>query len=210
MVPTRKIVALLLIGCVLMSCSLTGRLAGLPDQLSGSKSPGQPVPASLAVAREKIKHVVIIMQENRSFDHYFGTYKSPGGQHVDGIPRKPDGTFTVCNPNPIVHRCQTPYHSTNLYNSGGAHSNAAGIQAIDGGKMDGFEMDSGFDISVSSELMVACKLAVRERSASQASKPPNNRPMTPLIPSSIDAGNFFRPLPTPSLTPATKFEPCTT
>ena len=30
----------------------------------------------------KIKHVVVIMQENRSFDTYFGTY--PG---ADGIPR---------------------------------------------------------------------------------------------------------------------------
>src|SRR5262249_34861231 len=30
---------------------------------------------------ERIKHVVIIMQENRSFDHYFGTF--PG---ADGIP----------------------------------------------------------------------------------------------------------------------------
>ena len=29
----------------------------------------------------KIKHVVVIMQENRSFDSYFGTY--PG---ADGIP----------------------------------------------------------------------------------------------------------------------------
>jgi phospholipase C len=29
----------------------------------------------------KIKHIIVIMQENRSFDSYFGTY--PG---VDGIP----------------------------------------------------------------------------------------------------------------------------
>ncbi|MCJ7832271.1 MAG: phospholipase C, phosphocholine-specific, partial [Actinobacteria bacterium] len=25
----------------------------------------------------KINHMVFIVQENRSFDHYFGTYKSP-------------------------------------------------------------------------------------------------------------------------------------
>ena len=36
----------------------------------------------------KIKHVVVIMQENRSFDSYFGTY--PG---ADGIPMK-DGVPT--------------------------------------------------------------------------------------------------------------------
>ena len=42
----------------------------------------------------KIKHVVVIMQENRSFDSYFGTY--PG---ANGIPTA-DGKFTVCNPDP--------------------------------------------------------------------------------------------------------------
>src|SRR3974377_150279 len=40
----------------------------------------------------KIKHVVVIMQENRSFDSYFGTY--PG---ADGIPIR-DGKPTVCVP----------------------------------------------------------------------------------------------------------------
>ena len=38
----------------------------------------------------KIKHVVVIMQENRSFDSYFGTY--PG---ADGIPMQ-NGVPTVC------------------------------------------------------------------------------------------------------------------
>ena len=42
----------------------------------------------------KIKHVVVIMQENRSFDHYFGTF--PG---AEGIPMK-DGVPAVCNPAP--------------------------------------------------------------------------------------------------------------
>ena len=42
----------------------------------------------------KIKHVIVVMQENRSFDSYFGTY--PG---ADGIPMR-DGTPTVCVPNP--------------------------------------------------------------------------------------------------------------
>jgi len=32
-----------------------------------------------------IKHVIIIVGENRSFDHLFGTYVSPSGDHVDNI-----------------------------------------------------------------------------------------------------------------------------
>ena len=52
----------------------------------------------------KIKHVVVIMQENRSFDCYFGTY--PG---ADGIPMR-HGTPTVCVPDPQRHRCVRPFH----------------------------------------------------------------------------------------------------
>ena len=35
----------------------------------------------------KIKHVVIIMQENRSFDSYFGTY--PGADGIPGLAGNP-------------------------------------------------------------------------------------------------------------------------
>jgi phospholipase C len=56
--------------------------------------PGTSQAASAAIPAgiHKIKHVVIIMQENRSFDSYFGTY--PG---ADGIPMK-GGKPTVCAP----------------------------------------------------------------------------------------------------------------
>jgi len=37
-------------------------------------------------ARAKIKHVIIIMQENRSFDHFFGKFRPGNNQHIDTIP----------------------------------------------------------------------------------------------------------------------------
>ena len=40
----------------------------------------RPTPSPPPVGAEKLKHLVFIVQENRSFDHYFGTY--PG---VDGL-----------------------------------------------------------------------------------------------------------------------------
>jgi phospholipase C len=80
----------------------------------------------------KIRHVVIIMQENRSFDSYFGTY--PG---ADGIPMK-DGVPTVCIPSPSVKHCLKPYHDTSDRNFGGPHARQWGIRDIDHGKMDGF------------------------------------------------------------------------
>ena len=79
----------------------------------------------------KIRHVVIIMQENRSFDSYFGTY--PG---ADGIPAR-DGRFTVCNPDPRGG-CRVPYHDPSPVNGGGAHNHPPAVAAIDGGRMDGF------------------------------------------------------------------------
>jgi phospholipase C len=81
---------------------------------------------------QKIKHVIIVMQENRSFDHYFGTY--PG---ADGIPRR-NGKFAVCVPDPIRHVCWRPYHDPAHRNSGGPHEHLDAIRDVNGGKMNGF------------------------------------------------------------------------
>ncbi len=51
----------------------------------------------------KIKHVIVIQQENRSFDSYFGTF--PG---ADGIPMQ-NGKPTVCVNDPATGACVAPY-----------------------------------------------------------------------------------------------------
>jgi phospholipase C len=80
----------------------------------------------------KIQHIVIIMQENRSFDQYFGTY--PG---ADGLPRQ-NGQFTVCVNDPKTGACVQPFHDSEDKNYGGPHRQIDSTQDIDGGKMDGF------------------------------------------------------------------------
>jgi phospholipase C len=80
----------------------------------------------------KIKHIVIVQQENRSFDTYFGTY--PGAA---GIPMK-DGKPTVCSPEPATGRCIAPFVDHADVNGGGPHSDKSAIAAINGGKMNGF------------------------------------------------------------------------
>src|SRR5579863_3163118 len=80
----------------------------------------------------KIKHIVVIMQENRSFDSYFGTY--PG---ADGIPMS-NGVPTVCAPDPTTGQCVKPYHDPALLNGGGPHGAANATADINGGKMNGF------------------------------------------------------------------------
>jgi phospholipase C len=97
------------------------------ERASGGPSGSYIVPAGI----HKIKHVIIVMQENRSFDTYFGTY--PG---ADGIPMA-NGTPTVCVPNP-AGGCTRPYHDTADVNGGGPHGEANAVADVDGGRMDGF------------------------------------------------------------------------
>jgi len=81
----------------------------------------------------KIQHVVVVMQENRSFDEYFGTF--PG---ADGLPVDANGNFTVCVPDPQANSCVRPYHDTNDRNQGGPHTRNAAIVDVAGGAMSGF------------------------------------------------------------------------
>ncbi len=91
----------------------------------------------------KIKHIVIIMQENRSFDSYFGTYTPPKyagkRQTVAGIPGLAGHPGKVpCVPDPQRHDCQKPYHNTLDVNAGGPHMAVDARADVDGGKMNGF------------------------------------------------------------------------
>jgi phospholipase C len=96
-------------------------LAAAMSASTGTKHSAVPPPGI-----HKIKHVVVIMQENRSFDSYFGTY--PG---VDGIPRG------ACVPDPRGG-CLKPYHVSKDRNIGGPHALKNAVRDINGGAMDGF------------------------------------------------------------------------
>src|SRR5437879_1983182 len=89
-------------------------------------------PSAIPDGIHKIKHVVVIMQENRSFDSYFGTF--PG---ADGIPKR-DGAPSACVPDPQSQGCDRPYPDHADVNGGGPHSQSNAIADINGGKMDGF------------------------------------------------------------------------
>jgi len=97
----------------------------------GGSVPGRPP------GLEKIDHFVFIIQENRSFDHYFGTY--PG---ADGIP---PGTSLPG----FLGKAVASYHDTSLTNRGGPHGWDAAIADIDGGRMDGFVHQSWGSIPLS-------------------------------------------------------------
>ena len=119
-----KLAAVCAIGSVAAGCSdsSTVTTSPPPSELVG------PVRPELA----KIKHIVIIMQENRSFDHYFGTF--PG---ANGIPMS-NGVPTVCVPDPATGTCVKPFHESADKNKGGPHGQSNASADIAAGRMNGF------------------------------------------------------------------------
>jgi phospholipase C len=115
---TRLLTTAAVLAVVGLAASCGGRLEATPQ-------PTEP-------GFSKIKHVIVIMQENRSFDSYFGTY--PG---ADGIPMQ-NGVPTVCSPDPQSGACVAPYPDHADVNGGGPHGAHNARLDIHGGAMDGF------------------------------------------------------------------------
>jgi len=132
MIVTKRIVIAPCIIAAVLGVSLVGvgvaaARPGAPQ--AAARSAGG---ASSSGGIHTIKHVIVIMQENRSFDSYFGTY--PG---ADGIPMK-TGVPTVCVPNPLTHQCVKPFLDHQDLNGGGPHQQINASADIDGGRLDGF------------------------------------------------------------------------
>jgi phospholipase C len=135
----RKIFYLLVIASLLVGCTALPVPVKPADELKSTPAapvgkPGAPTSTAdpAATGIHKLKHIIIIMQENRTFDHYFGTY--PG---ADGFPIK-DGQFSVCLPDPQSGKCIYPFHNPADKNHGGPHTDGAFKADVNGGKMDGF------------------------------------------------------------------------
>ena len=89
---------------------------------------------SLTPFSEKISKIVIVLQENHTFDNYFGTY--PG---VDGtVGRK------ICLPETVGStKCVAPFHDPSLVPVDMNHNWKSAHADFDGGKMDGFIYSEG-------------------------------------------------------------------
>src|SRR5690242_4463775 len=108
------------------------------------------LPSSLVYAQQQqingsnknnpIKHIVVIMQENRSFDNYFGTY--PG---ANGIPKNVCMPLDPDHPTNNNRDCVKPFLSTNPTSEDMPHSYQASVTAYNNGKMNGFMMAENED-----------------------------------------------------------------
>jgi phospholipase C len=111
----------------------------------------------------KIKHVVVIMQENRSFDQYFGTF--PGADGIPGVAGNPGRV--PCIYDPMHGRCDRPFHDRKDRNYGGPHSALAALADMScrypsariGCQMNGFvaEAEKGADCSSANPQCSPCK-----------------------------------------------------
>ncbi len=102
-----------------------------PPSLQPAPDRNRPIDPAAGIAN--LDHLVFIVLENRSFDHYFGTF--PG---ADGLPTDADGDFTTCQYDPASGGCHRPYHDTNFFDQGGPHGEVGSEISIDGGTMGGF------------------------------------------------------------------------
>ena len=107
----------------------TGAVVLLASLASAASAAAAPAPAD-PPPQTPIKHFIVLMQENHSFDNYFGTYSK-----ADGIPKG------VCQP---INRldsskgCVKPFHLGDRVVEDLNHSHKVAIRQYDHGKMDGF------------------------------------------------------------------------
>jgi phospholipase C len=126
-----------------------------------SISPQDAKPIEPKLGFGNINHLIFVVQENRSFDHYFGTF--PG---ANGIPRNADGSFDVCVPD-NDGTCWKPYHDSGPFDVGGPHNEWASDHDIHGGAMDGFVTALGrIKTCVKGEISEECEKALADNPGS--------------------------------------------
>lgn len=110
----------------------------LPPNVRKALANPLPSPRSLS----DIKHVVLLMQENRSFDHYFGTLSGVRGFSDPNPARLPNGRPVFYQPDPsnpdgflLPYRLDTTTSAAQAVPSL-SHDWGPQHSALDGGKMD--------------------------------------------------------------------------
>jgi phospholipase C len=123
-------------GMVLASFALPAGLRKLIDGVAPA-APGQARLTSAPLS--DIKHVVVLMQENRSFDHYFGTMPGVRGFADPSVPSSRFYQTDAQNPSNYLLPFHADTQSTSAQNlPSNSHSWGPQHDSWDNGKMDGF------------------------------------------------------------------------
>jgi len=84
---------------------------------------------------QDVKHVVILMQENRSFDHYLGSMRGVTGFSDRNMLMLPNGNSVLFQPTTGTNFL-LPFHTTNACLNDVDHDEDSGLEAWDGGWWD--------------------------------------------------------------------------
>lgn len=144
--------------CALAACGSPNNGSSITPLVSQYDRMGEGSPADVAararvaaLARGKIKHVFVLVQENHTFDQIFGLFPGVNGQYVENL-----GSYlaqaTDCQPDPVAGGCQRPFlisadqSSPNYVEdapdiNGGNNGRFDQEVAIDRGRMDDFLVD---------------------------------------------------------------------
>ncbi|MFE9424909.1 phospholipase C [Kitasatospora sp. NPDC006697] len=136
---------------------LAGAAAVAAGLSAVAATPGEAVAQPARHTQSPIKHLVVIYQENVSFDHYFGTYPNaantagqaftakPGTPKVNGLTT----SLLTANPNGVNPRRYAPNAVGDVLTCDQDHNYADEQQAFDGGRMDRFPQTVGNESGVS-------------------------------------------------------------
>jgi phospholipase C len=103
-----------------------------------SSSP-HPVNSATTTTSDPIKHVIVIMEENHTFDNYFGTY--PGANGIANAKPQPVA------PNSAV--LTKPFEiNSSVLSRDMCHANSCALRAYDNGSMDGFAIAAGTNLTM--------------------------------------------------------------
>ena len=117
------VILLVLSSALLLTLGNAQRTRPSPDRPENGERIQGPVPGL-----NKIQHIVFIIKENRTFDNYFGTFPGANGAT--------SGTISTGQVIPLGHAPdKLPRDIDHSYN--------AAITAIDGGRMDRFDLITG-------------------------------------------------------------------
>jgi phospholipase C len=132
-----------------VACGATAVIAGLAAATGLSASPSAAAPSPRAAT--PIQHLVVIFQENVSFDHYFATYPNaantdgstftaaPGTPAVNGL----SGSLLTANPNGVNPRRYSASSVGDVLTCDQDHNYSDEQKAFDGGAMDRFPQTVG-------------------------------------------------------------------
>jgi phospholipase C len=107
------------------ACGGNGSSPGSAPLIQGAKHGG--VSPATGSGSNYISHVVVIIQENRSFDDFFATFPGANGT-TTGLMKTPSGDVVV------------PLKAAGLHTDNLGHQHASFLKEYDGGKMDGFNL----------------------------------------------------------------------